>query len=313
MREMVLNHVSALQNEQELEQLTDRLLQIAGAIAYLIESGEAKSVLRTAKPVPSIQCTSELTLYDVYLALQQLGYRDEYLFLMKLVMKTDFTRDVDSEVRDRFRGCESISLPDDDGRPLVFCAISDAILISVPTNSFWEKPKFAIRFVELFQNGDIEEVVEYIDNVSSLALAKTIVEKNRIHQIENSNPAELWARRTTLFKKLLFGPDVEQNLIDSSGLLSVIVRKLELMDSSMNIWSESASEFPQWQTLVTNESSRVYDDPRLRNARRFRTQYGGTRLFMWHARYGSNGRIHFFMDLVKKEVEIGYIGPHLPL
>ena len=39
----------------------------------------------------------------------------------------------------------------------------------------------------------------------------------------------------------------------------------------------------------------------------------GTReTFEWHARFG-DGRIHLRFDPQSREVEIGYIGPHLPL
>ena len=35
---------------------------------------------------------------------------------------------------------------------------------------------------------------------------------------------------------------------------------------------------------------------------------------MWHARFGSKGRIHICFDPTNQEgVEIGYIGWHLPL
>jgi hypothetical protein len=40
---------------------------------------------------------------------------------------------------------------------------------------------------------------------------------------------------------------------------------------------------------------------------------GTQKLFEWHARFGSSGRIHLRFDPSSYEVEIGYIGPHLPL
>ena len=53
-------------------------------------------------------------------------------------------------------------------------------------------------------------------------------------------------------------------------------------------------------------------NPTLHEARRFRSG-GGTRvLFEWHARFGSAARIHLRFDARTREIEIGYIGVHLP-
>ena len=45
---------------------------------------------------------------------------------------------------------------------------------------------------------------------------------------------------------------------------------------------------------------------------RFSSCKGSNELFMWYARYGNSGRIHLRFDASTYEVEIGYIGPHLP-
>ena len=51
----------------------------------------------------------------------------------------------------------------------------------------------------------------------------------------------------------------------------------------------------------------------LREARRFRSSRGTRELFEWHARFGGNGRIHLRIDSTTREIEVGYIGHHLPL
>ena len=75
----------------------------------------------------------------------------------------------------------------------------------------------------------------------------------------------------------------------------------------------TGSAMPSWTRKVTPESQPVMNDPRLREERRFRSHRGTRELFEWHARFGSSGRIHLRMDPSSREVEIGYIGPHLPL
>ena len=70
---------------------------------------------------------------------------------------------------------------------------------------------------------------------------------------------------------------------------------------------------PQWGSNVTSESKSVMKTPKLRDARKFRSRKGSSELFMWHARFGNSGRIHLHFEASTYEVEIGYIGPHLPL
>ena len=53
--------------------------------------------------------------------------------------------------------------------------------------------------------------------------------------------------------------------------------------------------------------------PTLREARRFRSVKGTRVIFEWHARFGSGGRIHLRFDAGVREVEVGYVGDHLPL
>ena len=63
---------------------------------------------------------------------------------------------------------------------------------------------------------------------------------------------------------------------------------------------------------MTPESARVMQNPALREARCFRSGRGTMVLFEWHARFGSGARIHLRFDARTREIEIGYIGVHLP-
>ena len=70
---------------------------------------------------------------------------------------------------------------------------------------------------------------------------------------------------------------------------------------------------PRWKCNVTPESDSVMNNATLRESRRFGSHYGTRELFEWHARFGSGGRIHLRFNPHAREVEIGYIGQHLPL
>ena len=63
---------------------------------------------------------------------------------------------------------------------------------------------------------------------------------------------------------------------------------------------------------MSPESVESMKNRKFREARRFRTSHGTHELFEWHARFGDHGRIHLRFDPESHEVEIGYIGWHLP-
>ena len=128
-----------------------------------------------------------------------------------------------------------------------------------------------------------------------------------------SNPTKLWENRGIAFPNLVFGPDVQDNLTESANLLSTIVGKLKALDASARDWFDRGGSAPRWNTKVTSESRAVMTNPALREARRFRSHLGTREIFEWHARFGDHGRIHLRFDAESREVEIGYIGRHLPL
>ena len=47
-------------------------------------------------------------------------------------------RRVGTDIADRFLMCEAKTLPPEDGAPLVLCAFTDAISVSVPSETVWD-------------------------------------------------------------------------------------------------------------------------------------------------------------------------------
>ena len=117
-----------------------------------------------------------------------------------------------------------------------------------------------------------------------------------------------------MFPHLQFGPDVEDHLAHlNAGWFPTLVNRLADLDETAGEWRIAGGDAPPWKTLVTPESSRLMDNSRLREARRFRASGGERVLFEWHARFGSGARIHLRFDAQVREIEVGYIGVHLPL
>lgn len=316
MREMVLNHASL--SAPDKFTVLDWLKDLAFGMIELNQNRVAQSVLRASRDLYSIQCHPYESLWDAYLDLDRESRGQEYLFLMQLADKSPLLRDVDQEIKDRFRlceavGCDAKTLSSEDGKPLVLCAITDGIAVGFPSEPIWERDQLDVSFNELIGDS-IDEVVETIDNLTRSAHAKPILQRHRANLRKCSNYKELWSNRTAIFPNLLFSPGVERQLerLDHA-LLRTIINKLASLDEAAGEWPVKGGPSPQWRSHVTDETDSVKNNPRLREARKFRSRKGSNELFMWHARYGNSGRIHLRFDASTYEVEIGYIGPHLPL
>ena len=105
--------------------------------------------------------------------------------------------------------------------------------------------------------------------------------------------------------------DHTNQALEEENNLPTIIGKLVALERAAAAWETGPA--PDWPIQVSDGSSRVHDNPKLLDCRRFPSQDGTTRLFTWHARFGSGGRIHLRFDASTRRVEIGYIGPHLPL
>ena len=113
------------------------------------------------------------------------------------------------------------------------------------------------------------------------------------------------------FQHLLFGLDVDDK-VKKSGQLTAILPRLQRLNNSAAFWKKVGGPIPPWSSDVTPESGSTVGDPKLSSTRMFRSHDGTLRLFEWHAKFGRM-RIHLFFDADSRTIEIGYIGPHLPL
>ena len=99
----------------------------------------------------------------------------------------------------------------------------------------------------------------------------------------------------------------------NTGDLGTIFNRLASLDATAANWRKLEDDVPPWRTKVTNETASVRDNSVLRQSRRVRSSDGSRQLYLWHARYGGSGRIHIRFVRSTYLIEIGYIGPHLPL
>ena len=316
MREMVLNHASlrVTNRDTAIESLKD----LAAGMAALIAKGTVAQTLRASRPVYEIECLPDWTLFSAFNELKQSGGRDEFLFLARLSTRVPLLSGTSESFVDRFRMCEEKTLPTTDGEPLVYCAVTDGVAVGFPSDSAWDQDSVVVVFDELLSDGSFEEVSETIDNLTRSSHARVIndryLDRLRGDLYKFADGAALWGKRQQAFPSLAFGPDVEAHLVAlNPGRLASVIKKLSRLESSVARWQIVGGPAPPWQCTVSDESSSVWSNPRLREYRRFRSIYGSRELFMWHAKFSDGRRIHFRFDRSSCQIEIGYIGQHLPL
>ena len=316
MREMVLNHASIQSPDRDtaIEWLRD----LAVGLSHIISEGVVQAVLRASRYSSEIYLSPDWTLFDAQKDLRQTGARDEFLLLATMQTRVPLLNGADLDVANRFRGCDHATLTRADGEPLLYCAISNSVSVGFPSSSPWDHYQVTVIFDELLPSGEFNVAHETIDNLTRSEHASTVIIRHR-EQIRDgllqvADAASLWERRQEAFPNLVFGRDVEAHLSAMNpGELGTVVNRLASLDEAAARWPMEGGPAPRWRTLVTDEPSSVKNNPSLREARRFRSGEGTRQLYMWHARFGSNRRIHIRFEGSSYMVEVGYIGPHLPL
>ena len=311
MREMVLNHASII--AWTGRETTDCLKDIAAGMAQLYEGGVVQAVLRTCIPINEIPCASAYSLFDGIQNLRELGAREEYLFLMGLVTKAPLLEGVGEDLKSRFYACEARTLPPEDGEPLLLCALTDWVSVGFPLDP-WDLDRISVSFLELLPDENTVLISEDIDNLARAIHAGPIHEREQARLRAELDLRTLWKKRRSAFPKLAFAPRVESDLKSMNpAFFSAIVKRLTALHTTAEQWQKSQEPVPPWTCHVTDESRKVKERPALREARRFTSHQGTEELFLWHARFGNAGRIHLRFEAQSKEIEIGYIGPHLRL
>ena len=313
MGELVLNHASLLSPDEDTA--IAWLAEVTEGIASLISNHVTTPVLHSHKEHWEIPCSRNSTLADIVERLRERGYRDSYALLRRLTSRAPLTNELTEDIKDRFLRCGSTTISSPDGDPLTLAAVANWTTISFPSQPDWDSDQLVVEFEETLPDFSLAEVVELTDNLSRDTHCENIVAR-RQRQTRNAleSGIDLWNARSSCFPTLLFGPDVEGHLqAFDRRFLGAIVNKLAALDTAAFLWWQAGGAAPLFGVKVTDESESVYNNPQLRGARQFRSSRGGTELFMLHARFGNNGRIHLRSIAQSWQIEIGYVGPHLPL
>ena len=316
MREMVLNHVSlrAPTRDTAVDWLRDLIL----GLSQLVGDGVVGATLRSRYFSHEVDCLPGQDLFSISLDLLHRGAHEEFRFFSTLNAKVPLLNDADPQDKARFLGCQHRTMAAEDGEPLLYCAIAEGVAVGFPSSQEWDGDLLTVEFEELLTDGTSEEWSEDIDNVARHQHALGVIDRHRSGLREllmkSGNGVAIWDSREEAFPHLVFGQDVETHLsMINPGELGTLINRLGSLDEAAAAWPLERGEVPPWKSKVTDENYSVKTNPSLREARRFRSSEGNRELFFWHARFGSDRRIHLRFHRTTFAVEIGYIGNHLPL
>ena len=106
MREMVLNHASVSVPHMDRGAVSEWLRDVASGMGQVVRDKVVHSSLRMVRGLQETQCMPGCSLFDAFNTLRIQGYRDEYVFLLRLATKTPLLNEVGVEIADRFHACE---------------------------------------------------------------------------------------------------------------------------------------------------------------------------------------------------------------
>ncbi len=303
MREMVLNHASlqAPSRPTAIAWLKD----LMDGMSELLDNGVAQATLRVSWSEYETTCLAKLWGDPDIRALRRGRAREDHMRIMGLFDRSLSLGDVGQSIKGcevRAVGGKTKMLSPQDSVPLKFCADTNAIAVGFPSG-IWDCDQITV-------NGETPKI---IDNLTRSSHARAICERHRTALPQPKNFAELWETRGDRFPCLKFGLDVKRHLARlDTAVLQTVIKRLESLDKSAREWRVTGGAI-SWQCEVTNESKTVRKSKKKwRPKRTFRSHDGTWEDFLLHTQFG-NFRIHLRIEPSTYEVEVGYIGPHLPI
>jgi len=315
MREMILNEASFSCDVQSIANVAPLLTDLARGLAALINERVAEPALRMTRFLYDIPCARDGSLYDAITILQREGrYVEESRLLRRLAQKVPLIGGLPQDVVDLARLRQSLRVDGEGGDALMICIACTGIAVSSPSDEAWDNFTLSVDFLELIGE-EFREGSEVIDNVARAEHARPIIENHNKVVRASINPRSFWDAKEGMFLGLRFLPGVRRQIEEvDEATLRVVMSRLVSIDAAALKWRQNrAQSLPEWQCKVTPESESTMKNADCVRARTFVTTSGRSEVFELHARFGSGGRIHLWLDDADRAVEVGYIGPHLPL
>lgn len=201
----------------------------------------------------------------------------------------------------------------------------EAPLTSFPTRNPWNESPVVVYIRTLNDSGEITINNTKLNNLYSLdvfdAFKQSFFER-KLSLVTSGK--DLLSQFSQLYPHIeLCGKSVEQlnNWTYSSTILKQVKETFASLNSFVVNWRNDEFSVYSHANLrnsglnhqVSSESQTVYNDQSLRREREFFLPTGKKEYFENHVKLSQGVRIHFFSDVQKKKIYVGYIGKHLRL
>lgn len=232
-------------------------------------------------------------------------------FFLSISTKMNFEQGVSDAVKEQFYLSE-FHVHQQEAGGLGLAWLLHTTAVSLPFEEYWLRTHIPVHRKWLESTGAEREQDVKVLNLSEMTHVPVVFDELTEKAQENlkQKPVTLAERKPDCFPHLTFGLDVDAQIAELSvEILSMAIAKLIILDSAVRNWRREGTEEPALPK-VNSESEATMQ--RHGNEREFRSVSGEIKIFRLHAMIGSGYRIHFRLDKQKRELEIGYIGKHLP-
>lgn len=286
---------------------------------------QTTNLVRAMAAVVSGQSTTLVTIkdFEIHQALLAEDYtvyqwshdervdRDLRNYFLKISTKMRFEQDVSEAVKEQFYLSE-FHFHQQEAGGLGLAWLLHTTAVSLPSEEYWRQTPVQVRRT-WFENAETEraEDVEVL-NLSEMTHVPVISDAmaGRAQVDLKEQPVFLAERKADCFPHLTFGLDVDSQIGELSvEILRMTIAKLIVLDAAVRNWRRERMEEPVLPKVNTESEATMQ---RYGKKREFRSASGEKKVFNLHAMMGSGYRVHFRIDKEHKNLEIGYIGEHLP-
>ena len=308
--DVVLNEVSFIEaaSISQANQLMSDLFKTIAATNLVAGRGNAKIEMYTPRNLLDLPLAPD---YSMRRWLSAVDERQRRLFLA-IATKEPYIDDVTESYEEEFFYQEKPV------KSLGYAYQKDALAVSLLSDSCWNFSHLTLEYHLLASEMIIEEQVTVAHASSEAHVQEHSQWIKALLQAEAqfliSNGSILWEHREELFPRLQFCADVEAQLLGiarGNVVLRQILSKLSLLEQHCKGWDDGPFEPQKLASKATPESQATLNQ--YGNERTFLCPDGQLLTFSWHVRLTPHAwRIHFFPLEERRQLIIGYIGPHLP-
>lgn len=305
MREFVLNDV-CLGGSFTIEEAVALVIDIERGLAQLISEGHGLPSMRLTASIGEVLISPGVTLADVLMHLVR--HTTSGRLLLSMATKYPVENDLDDG---EFAALVEWEIP---AHPLslslVLCARSGRITVTLSDDSIWTVDPITLA-IKTDPTAPHVLTAFAIDNVFSAASAEALSGRLNAAFVETAKPVDLWASRVRLFPHLDFAPSVEGDLANLGAMqYASAVSRLREIEKAVGCWNPCEAS-PTYLSKVTGESGPTM--AKYGGYRVFRSINGSNETFELHARLAGGFRLHLREIVSARRVEVGYVGPHLPI